>query len=200
MLRRAPLLASTALLGLSGCVLQATEVLVIVDTNVPGERALDLTASVALDGSATQVHYTWVRRPGTPGSVQLPSSFAVVPPSAAQQESLVILALHLHVDPGTHGEPPIEFKRTARFRFIRHQTTVVRMFLPLECGAASHGCTTVADPLCTVAQRCEDTRQTCNDEANCASPDLAPVPLAQDDASLTSVASGYYADRRSEYS
>lgn len=160
----------------AGCVSEATEALVIFDTNVPAERVTTITASV-VQGSATSGELVRVFG-ATPDSISLPASFAVVPGPSGVLDDVVATRIRFDVAPGLHGEPSIHFDRTTRFRLVPHRTMQVRVYLPVECGDRSNGCTSVPAEDCTVSLRCDELGQTCGDRAACVAPD---VPLGSID-------------------
>ncbi|MEI8256855.1 MAG: hypothetical protein WCJ30_14375, partial [Deltaproteobacteria bacterium] len=160
---------------------EATEVIVVVDTNAPSDRLTTLSATVRSGTSDAAVPQLWARGPDLPGSIQLPASFAIVPSASAPINAPITLALDLHVARGAQGEPELRFDRVARFQFTPHRTTVIRLFLPVECATRAYGCAS-AGP-CTIARLCEEAGLTCGDDARCQSPVVIPVPTTQDDAS-----------------
>ncbi len=165
-----------------GCTFGATEVLVQLGTDAPIGRALTIVATVRAGGSLTGDGgtHTWLRG-GPMGTANLPGSFGVTP-GRIGNDSAATLVVTAELAPGSAGEPPVTFRRVARFRFTPHTQTVIPLFLPIACGNASADCVNPSTP-CTVSARCEELGQTCGDLGTCVSETV--VPQLSTDAAVT---------------
>ena len=164
---------ATLLLSASGCVLPATEVVILLGTDAPTTRALTITGSVSGLGSNAVPHVLTRMRSADGGGLTLPGTFAVTPGTASPGNA-VRLDVTATVAAGLNGQPAIVLHRTARFTFTSHATTSLEMFLPMACANAAQGCTTRGVP-CTVTQYCEDHGQTCGDRGICIALDVTPT-------------------------
>jgi hypothetical protein len=158
----------------TACTSPATQVTIVLGSDAPLDRALHIEASVSLAGSAQPTMHTWISGGAHP-QVALPASFAIVPAPGDVGSQRVRLDLDAALDAGASGEPSIRFRRTARFRFTRGQSTVVRIFLPVSCGALASDCTMASGADCTVSQRCAEQGQTCGDAGGCVDAMVDPV-------------------------
>ncbi len=164
------------------CVTEATEALVIFDTNTPADRITIITAVVNRGSTAAP---PIIRLYGaTPDTIVLPASFAVVPGTSGAIDELVTARIRLDVSAGPHGEPSIHFDRTTRFRLVPHRAMHVRIYLPVQCGDRSTGCTSVSTEDCTVSVRCNELNQTCGDHALCVAPDVPLEPINPRDVAV----------------
>jgi hypothetical protein len=168
-------LPALSLLLLAHCRYTATEILVVVDTDVPRERGLTMEARVqrlgasALDGGERR----WIRG-NVDGGVSFPASFGVVPGDGPRDERVVMVIEARLASSGTN-DPPRTIRRTARFGFTPRTGQVVPIFLPLQCANLTTGCTEVDASECTVSQRCEEQGLTCGDRGRCTEIDVTPV-------------------------
>ena len=170
---------------LSGCATEATEVLVVLDTNAPPDRGISVsvTAVRGSGGPADPIATLDVERAasaqpdaGMDGGTMLtrapfPASFAITPRHDGPRDESVLLTLRATLtDSFTHDT--ISFRRLARFTFTPHRHTIVRAFLAIECASIVDGCASGSP--CTVARRCEEQGQTCGDQGVCVPVDVTP--------------------------
>jgi hypothetical protein len=160
-LRFARIALLLALAAVASCTYRATEVLVIVDTDIPVSQQLALRITsrrgAATITSATPPDRSFVVGPGDAGA-GLPASFAIVPHEGDPLDSLVTLRVEAQ-------SGAIALRRTARFRFTPREPTTVRIFLTLRCASAVSGCTH-ASP-CTQQDLCEEHGEACGPEGLC---------------------------------
>lgn len=161
--------------ALAACVRPATEVLVLVGTDVPAEVPLHLTVRVVRGGSvapdAAPAEQRWTRRApdaGPDAGIALPATFAVVPAARDPRDELVTLVIE--ADAGG-----VLLRRTARFAFVPHATLTLPVFLTARCAERAAGCAVPGE--CTRAQLCEERGQTCGNDGACVE---LPVALAPD--------------------
>ncbi len=192
-LPRMRLLACVVLIAFAGaliaCRYPATEVLVVIDSDAPADRVLTLSATVVGSDAADGGNRMWVRGASASGGITLPASFGVTPRAAGAAEAIT-LRVEASLAAGARGEPAVRFLREARFRLSPRNPGVLRIFLPMACGNAATGCTSVSAADCTVAVRCTERMQTCGDRGECVSPETTPVPTALDDGSVHSGTDG----------
>jgi hypothetical protein len=110
-------------------------------------------------------------------------SFSVRPPSGWDGREAVKVALFAAVEADA-TRPAVRFRRVLQFPFATATATRVPVFLRVQCGAASVGCSAVGGGPCTVAAICEERGQTCGDEGTCASVEVTPTPVAPDAATV----------------
>lgn len=175
-------LVAASLFALAACRTSPTQVLVVIDSDSPRDRALTVSATFYPEGNA---------RPSAPASrwtfgdafaTRFPSTFTVVPTSAGPRDATVLLELDAELAANSAGARVERFRRTARFRFVPGASSVLRLFLRRACAAPAVGCTSVTDAQCTTAVRCEEQSLTCGDDGACVTPDVVPAP--QTDAGL----------------
>ena len=145
----------------TGCEYQATEVLVVLDTDAPVSRRLTLTVTVSDDAPGSHAPRTWTRDMNSHDTIALPASFAIVPTADGPRNGPVTLLVEARVAPGRVGEPELVYRRSARFQFLPRQPSVLRMFLPVACGGAAIGCHAPAPVRCTQSVLCEEQGLTC---------------------------------------
>lgn len=160
--------ASILSVALTQCVRPATVVEVAVETNTDPSRSFQLRACVAVSGQAIDESTCEVR--ATHGGPLEPEpfygSFGVQPPRGWNGESSVDVLLIATVA-ADEQRPEIRFRRRLRFGFVRERNLIQRVFLPVECGSPSAGCTQTPADQCTVAAVCEEAGTTCGDDAQC---------------------------------
>jgi hypothetical protein len=177
------LLAQLVLLWLAACKTPATEVLLVLDSNIPARRAMELRiVSIAGAVPAEQVgdqalgrvlREVLLTRQGAIGPLQLPGSVAILPTAPGVTDPVTVW-LRATVA-GTDTEPTVTMDRIARVRFARNATGTARVFLNLRCGDRALGCTSVSENGCTVSVRCREQGATCGDDGECVSPELVAV-------------------------
>ncbi len=160
------------------CVYPPTEVIVVLDSDVPLTRSLTITARVsgAAGGSGTNV--SWIR--GGASGIRLPATFGVLPARGAAPDEEVTLRIDAHIGDGGPDAPAQTIHRTARFSFQAQQPTLLRIFLSLSCAALTTGCVSSPPAACTVSARCEEMGQTCGNEGRCTDPRVTPQPTDGD--------------------
>jgi hypothetical protein len=188
--RYATLAGTVALfaLALGACTTDPTEVIVRVSTDAPPGRAMTVTATVhqaSNPGGAGQIR-SWTRavdggmHAPAGSTITFPATFAIVPAADQPRDEEVVLVLDAVLAPANLGDPPVQFRRIARFQFVPHRRTTLNIFLALGCGNAATDCTTVPASRCTVSVACEEQGRTCGDHATCVSAVTQPTT---DDAS-----------------
>ncbi len=158
-------IAPIALALAGACTYPSTEVLVVVDTDMPVSQ--QLTVSITTRRGASDI--TTATRPdrtfvvgGRDAGIGLPASFAIVPHDGDPRDSLVTLRVEAR-------SGAIVLRRIARFRFTSRQSTTVPVFLTLRCVTPVTGCTHKSP--CTQQDLCEERGEACGAEGMC-------VPLA----------------------
>ncbi len=164
----------------AACIYRATEVRVVLGTNAPIERTLTVRATVYRTGAMAIEDpistHTWLRG-GAVGRAVLPGTFTVVPGSGNPRNLPTTLQIDASLEAGSPTEPPITFRRIVRFAFVPNTPMRLPIFLAVECGNPSAGCTTVDRAHCTVSVRCEEQNATCGDLGECVSRDVTVLPL-----------------------
>ncbi|MFO0561991.1 MAG: hypothetical protein U0269_28520 [Polyangiales bacterium] len=178
---RVALFTSLATLCASaGCTTSATAVVVVMDTNIPTLRPMELTVRIADSDSATNWRsQLWSRGvTARPDTLEFPSSFTVMPKRGADQNTAVVW-FDVNALPWTNSNDALRFTRRMRFAFTPGQTTRVRVFLAAECGARATDCP-ASMPNCTIADRCEARGLTCGEGGACIAPTSEPIPFDYD--------------------
>ena len=114
----------------TACVSPPTSVLVIVDTDAPG-RAVSMRALVS-SGTTLSSHpetHTWMRS-DEPDSFRFPVSFGVAAGSGATDG---VVTVHFEMMFAQLGSTTVTARRIARFRFVPHQPSEIRLFFPASC-------------------------------------------------------------------
>ncbi|MEI8257869.1 MAG: hypothetical protein WCJ30_19510, partial [Deltaproteobacteria bacterium] len=159
--------------ALVACVREATEVLVVVDSNVPAAQRLRVDVRVSHSGSAERPNEFYFDRAR---SADLPASFAVVPAPGEPAESVVQLDVRATLPDGS------TLRQVSHFRFVAGRTTQLRVFLNALCAAADARCGNA----CTVSEFCDRIGQTCGNDGLCravtVTPSTQPVPVPYADA------------------
>jgi hypothetical protein len=151
-----------AFIAAAGCVVPASEVLVVIGTDIDPSVHLTITATVThgIDGALGSETHSWTRAlpdGGIDGGIVLPASFAVEASATQPNDPLALL-----VEADAGGVP---IRRRAQFTVTPHQTNVLRIFLSSRCVQPATGCST-ASP-CTVQAMCEEHGQTCGNDGTC---------------------------------
>lgn len=152
----------------AGCAAPATEVLVIVDTDIPAERRLSMSAdawmmlpadtSISASSSASRIRY-----PSTDASAiaRYPVSFGVVRGTTAATGARIVISAEAGAGP--QGEPPLRFREVSRsIMFVSNARQVVRVVLSLSCGLPSDRCRATTSE-CTIASVCAERGERCLD-------------------------------------
>ncbi len=162
-----PALAALAALALhsAACVSPATSILVLLDTDVPVERAMLVRVTAAAPGSATGARHEWAF--SLRSREQLPASFALVPRAGGAPDEAVDLRVEALVAPLVAGEPEVLIRTAARPHFVPRDPQTVRVFLSLQCATAAFGCRSVPPAQCTQQALCEEQGQVCAEGGRC---------------------------------
>lgn len=170
--------------GTNGCIYKATQLVVLLDTDVPASVASTVKACVRNFPDGMSRCFSWRRALNDANAIRLPGSFAVTPAMSGPQNDAQI-ELTVSIRPDDFNRAPIE--RRGRFRFVSHQQLQTRIFLSAQCGEPALGCTT-ANTRCTVALRCEERNLTCGNDGTCVTPELELTPFDPNsvDASMDS--------------
>lgn len=185
---RSSLVVLFAAFALGGCRAAPTQVLVVIDSDSPRDRALTVSATFYGEGRARPATAAAQWTFGSAFATSFPATFTLVPGAASARDGVMLLELDALLVATSAGERAERFRRTARFRFVPNVPSVLRVYLRRACAAPSSGCTTVSADQCTVALRCEERSLTCGDDGECVQPDvvLAPQTDAGNDAALDS--------------
>lgn len=162
---------------LSSCISPATQVVFLIDTDIPVDVAGVLRVNVqwAGDSAPTVREYRWTRGASTMlfqqdggmdggvlGITNFPTSFSVVPNTARPDRSFVA-NIELALENG------IILRRRVARTFITHARQTVDIFLASRCLDRAMGCH--GQP-CTRQQLCEEQGQTCGESGECVTPEV----------------------------
>ena len=165
--------------ALVSCRTPATQVIVAIDSDAPQDRTLSIHAFVR-NGNATMSPIdggsNFVRSADGSG-ISLPASFGVVRASGSARDANVTLVIEAHLDDGGPTMPALSFRRIARFAFEPGATTVVPIYLSVQCGQPATNCTSVPLDQCTAGIRCEESGLTCGDQGVCVQQVVQPTPF-----------------------
>lgn len=161
----------------ASCSIPATEILVVVDTDVPASLPFTLRVRVSkgLDAARAGDVREWQRASaGGDGGVMFPASFAVVPGDGPRDGFV-----RVEIEGQTQRAV---LKRTLNLRFVpRLRGAMVRVVLTSRCLAPAMGCR-AGTSVCTIQELCEQQGQTCGNDGTCVAPE---APLETDgDAGL----------------
>lgn len=155
-----------ALTFIAGCASPATQVLLVVDTDVPATLPFTLRARVMRghEGGRRVTLQEWLRAPqGTNAGERFPASFTVIP-GDGPRDGLV----RVELEGESQGSV---IRRTVNLQFVpRLRGATVRVFLSSRCVAPAMGCRT-AGVSCTVQQLCEELGRTCGNDGACVVPE-----------------------------
>ncbi len=161
--------------GTAGCISPATEVVFLIDTDIPVSvpGVLRVTVQWAGEGAVTTREYRWTRAPFTMltgqdagldagfGTTMFPASFAVVP-NTTRPDRAFVAGVELILDNG------ITVRRRLSRTLLTHFRQTVDVFLAARCLDPSAGCQ--SEP-CTRQLMCEEQGKTCNDNGDCVTPE-----------------------------
>ena len=163
-----------------GCVSPSTSVLVIVDTDSPA-RVVSMRALVSRGASLTSNpdSRSWMR-PRDPVGFMFPASFGIAAGSGPNDGAVT---LHFEMAFTQPDNTIVTTRRIARFRFVPHQPSEIRLYFPEACAAPvtppAHCIDTTA--LCTGSQFCaEQPGMTCGDDGRCVPIDVTVMPFDPD--------------------
>lgn len=149
---------------LPSCVTPATEIFVVLGTDVPESVPLVIKAHVRRAGRGTSVDHQWTRGAGD-GGITLPASFAVTP-----GDSPLDLSVTIDIE-GTAGS--LVLHRRAAVTYTAHESVALRIFLTTRCLQPATGC---QGAHCTVQALCEEMNLTCGNDGTCVSVNAPVVP------------------------
>lgn len=147
-------LALGAALISTSCTRQPTQLVVVVDTDLPGAREVHVTAA-EIGSERLPSEHSFTIGSGRPGLVSLPFSFGVAP-SGGNASARVELVIDARAEAGA----PIV--RRVRTGFIAGRILELRVFLPFACRDVS----------------CPED-QTCGNEGVCVDVEVSPESLPQ---------------------
>lgn len=168
----------------SSCRYPSTSVLFVLGSDAPSTRELKVEAKLWRTDEAEPALSTAFSRSGLPASGE--ALFTVVPRGEPRAQSVTLkITATLTATP---TEPTQVLRRTLRFAFRPNVTLYQRVFFAMACLNRSNDCT--RNPTsCTVQEACEERGQTCGDNGQCVSIDVAPEALPEGtdprDASLS---------------
>ncbi len=161
-----------------GCVYDATQITVWIDTDLRGTPLrIELTVQRGRDGTVPFAQPDYVRRSfpdagADGGNVTLPASFAIVPSRTGPADEWVSLAVQI----STEGLAPFTtLRRVVVARFRPHATETYRVFLSSRCLRPS--ATPCRAGPCTVQAWCEENARTCDERGECV--DLRSCPASR---------------------
>lgn len=180
----------------SACVYPPTSLLVLLDTDVPAERAMSVRVTARAPNSTMGAQRDWLF--STTTGQLLPASFALVPRAGGALDETVTLEVEARVAPLVLGDPPVVLRTGAQPRFVPHDPQTVRIFLSLQCASATVGCRSVSAADCTQQVLCEEQGQVCGEGGRCRTLVTNTTPFRPDaggdsttsDASSTSCGDG----------
>ncbi len=177
---------------LVACTTDPTQVLIVVDTDLP--RTESITLRVTVRRGTDPISQTaapdriWLHAPAdvpptdggradassdsggdgavSPGTLVLPLSFLVLPPANAPRDAFVTV----RVEAETRDRL---IRRDLRFRFRPRNAIALRVFLQSCCAATDYLC---AGTPCARGRYCEEFDRTCGDEGTCVPVLVEPVP------------------------
>jgi hypothetical protein len=159
-------LSAAIVASLGGCVLPATLVEVIVETDLPGDQPLALrvyvregTQGFAM-GTPSRADATFSRVVRRTLGGDAPS-FVLVPKEGGARDAIVTARIEAEAG-------GVVLRRDVRFRFVQNQHGYVRLVLRASCALADTRCRRI-EP-CTRQAVCEENGQTCGDNGVCVTP------------------------------
>ncbi|MBL8680783.1 MAG: hypothetical protein JNK05_16510 [Myxococcales bacterium] len=168
----AGLLVSAALTSAAGgCILPATLVEVLVETELPGSGPFDLRVWVRNNdrpfGATTPARETATfRMVGRRSRIGDAPSFVLVPREGGARDAIVTARVEAEAE-------GVVLRRDVRFRFTPNTHGFVRIVLRGSCGLPDTRCRMV-EP-CTRQAVCEENGQTCGDNGVCVTPQVIPT-------------------------
>ena len=172
--RASRLLVATGLaLGIGSCKPPRTQMLVILDTDIPDCQLADIHLRCAYDwdpatGDPTSLTCDYpFHRGQSAATIHLPGSFGVTASDMHQSDSVTLVI----DDSGTVTIPAL--RRIVKVNFIPNETTQLVIRLARACQAsaavsAMHPCPAGMSS-CTLSQSCEAQSQTCGNDGTCRS-------------------------------
>ncbi len=168
-----------AIVGFS-CRTPATDIRLVLDTDAPDERAVDLeifsfvgrvlpSELESRASTAARMPLRLTRDPSGLGSFTNGGSIGILPP-LNRETSVTVWIRATFV--ATQTFPEVRTDRTAQLSFVPGRSGTARVFLPVRCGDRSTNCSSVAEPMCTVSIRCREQNTTCGDFGECVAPQL----------------------------
>jgi hypothetical protein len=184
-----PLLATAALalslLVPAGCKPARTQLLVVLDTDLPECRLPDLRLRCGYDwnGQDERTDLTCLyefHRGASMAEISLPGSFGVTPDELRPEQPITLVI----DDNGAQA-----LRRIVRVRPVAHETRLLTVMLHSACletqpASTNHPCPGGRSS-CTRSESCEAQGQTCGNGGSCRPLDIDPAELAPgDDASF----------------
>src|SRR4051812_32960057 len=108
-------------LAAHACSTPATEALVQISTDVPGDRSMRITAAISTVGGGDTDSHAWTRAYGDASGIALPATFAVLPAPGGALDGRVTLTITADVGRGPRGEAAGQSVRVVEFVFAPHQ-------------------------------------------------------------------------------
>jgi len=163
----------------TACVRPATEVVVLLDTDAPLSRELEVRATLVAEGYDAGVA-RWVRGGGALDAISLPASFTARPALGLPPNHSATLVVDARLRASPDSPTELRWRRTMRFSFVPERRTMLRINLSPRCGLIVSGCTSVSAAQCTVSTLCEERGETCGDEGVCVRTAVVPQPFDGD--------------------
>jgi hypothetical protein len=175
-----------ASLALGSCQPPRTQLLVVLDTDIPECRFMDIHLSCAYNWDALQgpppnpaCDYPF-RRGDSSATIHLPVSFGVTYNDMFPNDPVTI-----EVD-NASGDLTPTLRRIVRVPFVQHQTRQVVIRLVNACLANVASSTSTPCPTglttCTLSQSCEARQMTCGNDGTCRAIDITTNELQGGDA------------------
>jgi hypothetical protein len=156
--------------ALTGCITEATEVVVLVGSNASPDESVSYRAWVHAGSARTLVNeggLRWTQRAGRRADEG--ASFTVVPQAGERRDSVFTLRVEATASGVTVG-------RTVRAQFALNESRTLRVALNFDCSQAATGCQTLSVP-CTLERLCDERGQTCGESARCIAIDQPAVGI-----------------------
>ncbi|MDP3274929.1 MAG: hypothetical protein Q8Q09_06995 [Deltaproteobacteria bacterium] len=170
--------------GLLSCQLPARTIELVMDTDAPMSRPMDLTI-LAAPGviSVSEISARTMdpsrllrlaREPNGEGTLRMPGSVSLVPTATTREMNDQVTVWIRARFAATTTAPETLVERVAHLRFLRGPS-VARLFFSLRCGERAADCTSVSAAQCTVSVRCVELGSTCGDLGECVAPVIPTV-------------------------
>ncbi|MBL8684198.1 MAG: FG-GAP repeat protein [Myxococcales bacterium] len=175
---RSTILALGVCFAATACRAPATQILLTIDTDIT--RPLTVQATVLEGAISPSMAAARARSPGAQRislgepAVRFPMQLGIVPKSGSLREGPITVLLMVQ-SPSVAGQPDLAFDRAVQATFVTSSRQNARVVLRLACNTDVTGCAT-AGARCTIAQRCAEQNQVCNDEGVCGTPVVEQRP------------------------
>ncbi len=185
-------LALLCLLWLVACRRPATQIVLFVDTDAPLDRPVNVevfsfagavpTTDIATRANAVVMgSLRLVRGNNGRDTFTAGGSIGVIPPADTSINAVTVWVRASIAASAT--APAVLMDRAALLTFVRGRAGTARISLPIRCGDASVGCSSVSAAECTVSVRCREQGATCGDMGECVAPEVA-VATAENDGAV----------------